>query len=143
MDEGTRSHLQLLSIFHYVLAGLSALFSLLPIVYVVMGMAIVTGSVGQGDANAPPNAFGWIFVAVGATLMATGVGYVVLVAMAGRFIARRRHWTYCVVVAGISCIFFPFGTVLGVFTIVVLARPEVKAAFQASAAPLPTTAVAP
>ena len=33
------------------------------------------------------------------------------------------------VVAGIECIFMPFGTVLGVLTLLVLMRPSVKALF--------------
>jgi hypothetical protein len=36
---------------------------------------------------------------------------------------------YCLVVAGIECIFMPFGTVLGVFTIIVLMRPSVRNLF--------------
>jgi len=39
------------------------------------------------------------------------------------------------VMAAIECIFMPFGTVLGVFTIVVLARPSVKEMFELNAAP--------
>jgi hypothetical protein len=33
-------------------------------------------------------------------------------------------------VAALCCAFFPFGTVLGVFTILVLVRPSVKALFE-------------
>jgi hypothetical protein len=43
-------------------------------------------------------------------------------------------------VAAIACMFMPFGTVLGVFTIIVLMRPSVKELFAAagsSAAPAP------
>ena len=43
MDASTSHHLGLLSIFHYVLAGLGALFSLVPAMYVVMGVAMVSG----------------------------------------------------------------------------------------------------
>ena len=39
---------------------------------------------------------------------------------------------FCVVTAGVMCAFAPFGTVLGVFTLLVLHRPAVKAAFAAS-----------
>jgi hypothetical protein len=53
-------------------------------------------------------------------------------AIAGRCLARARHWTFCVVMAAISCAFFPFGTVLGVFTIVALAKPEAKELFEPS-----------
>ena len=62
-------------------------------------------------------------------MVTTALAYAVLVALAGSFIARTRHWTFCIVVAAVSCAFFPFGTVLGVFTIIVLSKPDVKAAF--------------
>jgi hypothetical protein len=51
---------------------------------------------------------------------------------AGRFLARRKHHLFCLVVAGVECLFFPFGTVLGVFTIIVLMRPSVQQAFEAN-----------
>ena len=37
---------------------------------------------------------------------------------------------YCLVMAGIECLFMPFGTVLGVFTIIVLMRESVKEMFK-------------
>jgi len=47
---------------------------------------------------------------------------------------------FCLVMAGVECIFTPFGTVLGVLTIIVLVRPSVKELFMPR--PLPETAVA-
>lgn len=146
MDAGTESQLRLLSIFHYVLAGLSALFSLLPIIYIGVGVAMLSGAFdGREGRSAPPPAFGWFFVAMGAVFLLMGATYVVLLALAGRFLARRRHSTFCIVVAALSCAFFPFGTVLGVFTIIVLARPDVKAAFDRASIPGrgPTSPVPP
>ena len=37
------------------------------------------------------------------------------------------HYLYCLVVAAVECMLVPFGTVLGVLTIIVLNRPSVKA----------------
>jgi hypothetical protein len=53
----------------------------------------------------------------------------IAVAMAGSQLKRRAAYNYCLVVAGIECIFMPFGTVLGVLTLIVLMRPSVKALF--------------
>ena len=41
---------------------------------------------------------------------------------------RRRH-TFCVVMAAIGCAFMPFGTVLGIFTLIVLTKPTVRSLF--------------
>jgi hypothetical protein len=55
--------------------------------------------------------------------------FAVLVLVAGSFIARRTHYTFCFVAACVECLFMPFGTVLGVFTILVLNRQSVKGLF--------------
>jgi len=47
-------------------------------------------------------------------------------AVAGRFTARQKHDTFCFVMACVECLFMPLGTVLGVFTILVLNRQGVK-----------------
>jgi hypothetical protein len=41
---------------------------------------------------------------------------------------------FCLVMASITCMFMPFGTVLGVFTLIVLMRPSVKPLFEGQAA---------
>ncbi len=40
--------------------------------------------------------------------------------------SARRHRTFSIVIASLSCMSFPFGTILGVFTLIVLVRPSVK-----------------
>jgi hypothetical protein len=127
-------HLKLLSIFHYVVAGLTALFSLFPVFHVVIGLLIATGHMdhmgGKGHNEGPPAAFGWIFAAFGCAFIAAGMTIAAVIFTAGRSIARRRRHTFCLVAAGLSCLIMPFGTVLGVFTLVVLLRPQVKALFE-------------
>jgi hypothetical protein len=94
--------------FHYVLAGLSALFSLFPLVYVGLGNAMLSGALeGSHGGPPPPRAFGRIMVAVGTAFTLAGAIYVVLVAPARQFIARRHHWAFCIVMAGLSCAFLP------------------------------------
>lgn len=48
--------LKLLSIFHYVLAGITGLFSLFPLIHLFMGLAIVTGHLPMESTSpdAPP-----------------------------------------------------------------------------------------
>jgi len=124
-------HLQLLSIFHYVVAGLAGLFSLLPVVHLVIGLMVATESVGGPDEKIG-QMVGWMFVAFASAFILGGFAYAACLAVAGRFIARRSHYTFCLVMAGMSCVFFPFGTVLGVFTLIVLVRPSVKEMFEAA-----------
>ena len=132
----TASHeqLRLLSVFHYVVAGLAGLFSLFPLVYVGMGVFFLVGSFPSTGHGAPPPPFiGWFMIGLGTIMMLFGLGYVALMIIAGRSLARRRRHTLCLVAAAFSCMFMPFGTVLGVFTIVVLLEPEVQTLFGRSA----------
>jgi hypothetical protein len=127
-----REDLRLLSVFHYVVAGFAGLFSLFPLAYVGMGAFFLTEKF-QGP-NPPPAFIGWFMIAFGVLFMAVGLTYTVLMAFAGRFVGAARNWMYCMFMAGISCAFFPFGTVLGVFTIVVLSKPPMRALFTHQAA---------
>ncbi len=52
--------------------------------------------------------------------------------LTGRFLARRQHPTFCIVVSALDCMCMPLGTALGVFTILVLQRPSVKEMFTGS-----------
>jgi hypothetical protein len=134
--------LRLLSIFHYVVAGLAALFALFPIFHLVFGlMFILSPQEVEGKGNLPPAWLGWIFVIMASVLMTLGWTFAGFVFAAGRFLARRKRYLFCLVMAGIECIFMPFGTVLGVFTIIVLMRKSVKQQFPANNPVEPTSAL--
>ena len=135
---GPDENLRLLSILHYVLAGLAGLFSLIPLVYVGMGVLVLRGAF---KGPHPPLPFmGWIFIAVGLLLVFMGLTFAFLVVLSGLSLARRRHSTFVVVMAGLSCAFFPLGTVLGILTIVAITKPEVKVLFAAPGAASPARA---
>lgn len=128
MDQ-TEEHLRLLSIFHYVVAAFAALFALFPLIHLVIGIAILTGHFGKEGADAEARWVGGFFVAFATVWILTGLTFAVGVLFAGRNLAKRTRYTFCLVMAGIECIFVPFGTVLGVLTIIVLMKEPVKAIF--------------
>ena len=70
-----------------------------------------------------------VFNAIWLSFMAYLWTLAVLLFLTGRNIDRRRHHTFCLVVACVECLFLPLGTVLGIFTIAVLLRPSVKGLF--------------
>ena len=126
-------HLTLLSVFHYVVGAVSGLFALIPIAYLVFGLFFIFSPEKFANRGAPlPGFFGWFFVLFGAVGTAFGLLVAGLIITAGRFLSRRKHRLFCLVVAGLQCAFFPFGTVLGVFTIIVLMRESVKQLFAAA-----------
>jgi hypothetical protein len=127
-------HLNLLSIFHYIVGGLTMLISCIFLVHVGMGVAMTTGAFGHGR-DAPPREVGWIFIAMGSAVILAGWTIGILMIVGGRRLKQRRSRVFCLVVAGISCIIQPFGTILGVFTIVVLMRPSVISLFDGGQPP--------
>jgi len=124
-------HLRLLSIFHYVVAGCAAFFALFPALYLVFGLIMLLAPASFKDNNGqpPPQFVAWILIAIGSVLILLDWTFAAFIVVAGRFLARRKHYTFCLVMAGVECLFMPFGTVLGVFTIVVLTRESVRALF--------------
>jgi hypothetical protein len=134
-------YLRLLSIFHYVVAGFAALFACFPIFHFGIGIAAIINALSQRE---PELIFiGLFFTIFAGTWMATGWTFAVFVILAGRYLAKRIRYMFCLVVAGVECAFMPFGTVLGVFTIVVLTRPGVKERFLLPSAPSASPPPAP
>ena len=79
--------------------------------------------------NPPPPWFGAIFAGLGALVFVSVEGMAALSFFTGRFLARRQHRTFCVVISALNCMSLPLGTALGVFTIIVLQRRSVKTLF--------------
>jgi hypothetical protein len=125
--------LRLLSIFHYVVGGMAGLFALIPIFHLVLGLFLVLAPEKFGGKGEPPPAFvGWMFVILAAVFITLGWIFATFVLLTGRFLAKRKHHLFCLVMGAIECVFMPFGTVLGVFTIIVLMRESVKQLFAAN-----------
>lgn len=122
-------HLKLLSTFHYVHAGLTALVSCFPLIHFTVGISMLIAGL-QARETGPFLLGGLMFAVLGGSIVLLGWVLAVCIALAGRALARQKRYTFCLVLAGIQCAFTPIGTVLGIFTIIVLMRPSVKALFQ-------------
>lgn len=129
-------HLRLLTIFHYIFGGLCYAGSLFGLFYMLMGTLftrIIAEAGTKGGSPPPPPQFGWMFIAIGAVVMliclAMGTGCI----LSARWMKARRNRTFCMVVAGFSCLSIPFGTAIGVFTLIVLGRPTVALLFNENA----------
>lgn len=129
-------HLRLLSIFHYIVGGLILAAASFFLIYFGLGlMMLLAPSSMAGPAPPPPPALGWIFTLLGGGAVFLGWAIGIGVMLAGRFLSRRTHYVYCLVLAGIVLLFQPFGTILGVFTLIVLLRPSVKHLFETGELP--------
>jgi hypothetical protein len=128
-----REHLRILAICHYVYAGLLLLMSCIPGFYIFIGvmmMSLPTTGRGVPPGGPPPAVLGWFFIAFGGIAIVLGLTMSLLTAVAGYNLAKHRRRIFCFVIACINCINVPLGTVLGVFTIIVLVRPTVKDLFE-------------
>lgn len=127
-------HLGLLGIFHYVGAGMVALFGCFPVFHLIIGMLMVVSPIVFGPApNYPPPFIGWLFVILALAIMLAAWTFAGLLAWAGRCLRARKRYTFCLIIAFAECCFTPVGTVLGVFSIIVLMRPSVKHLFNSKA----------
>ena len=124
-----RDELRLLSLFHYLIAALAGFFALLPGVYLGLALAadidpfatnLRLASAGRPGATALASA-----ALLTLFLSACGLG----VGLAGRALAKGRRYGFCQAMAFVAMPFLPFGTMLGIWSLVVLARPEVRELF--------------
>jgi len=125
-------HLNLLSIFHFVGAG----FALLAILFLLAHYTLFHAFLDNPKMwenqkqNLPPAEFfaifKWFYVVFAVGFMSSGV----LNLISGFCIRARKHRTFSMVVAGINCLHIPIGTVLGVFTIIVLMRNSVRQSYE-------------
>jgi hypothetical protein len=138
MNNEDARHLDLLAVFHYVVGGVMAFFSCMPFMHVIMGLMMISGAFFEHtNGSAPPDAFiGWIFLIMGSVFILFGWALSICIILAGRKLKQRKSRMYCMVVAGIECMFMPFGTVLGVFTLIALNKDSIR---QSYAQPEPGT----
>ena len=128
-------HLNLLAIFHFVGTGLAVLGLLFLLVHYTFMHAVFTNpemwkNQKQPMPMPPEQIFAmmkWFYLAGAVWFVSSGV----LNLISGLCLRARKGRTFSVVVAGINCLHIPLGTVLGVFTIVVLSRESVRELYEA------------
>ncbi|HTS07381.1 MAG TPA: hypothetical protein VMP68_17510 [Candidatus Eisenbacteria bacterium] len=128
-------HLKMLSLGYLVSAGVSAFYSLFGLIYVFMGIMMNTNRFPSppapaNPAQAPPPAFvGWILAFVGVAFFVLAMAVSAARFRAAWCIKHRKWRVFCMVIAGIGCLEFPYGTVLGIFSFLVLGRDSVVQLF--------------
>lgn len=130
-----QQHLKTLSVLFVVLAATTLLFGCVSTAYmgVGSGMLFFHADAIAAEPNAPPDwvipLMSWGLAALGVVLGLYQLAVGILFAMTARYLATRRSRIFCLVVAGLACLSVPLGTAVGVYTFVILTRPEVIALF--------------
>ncbi|HTB82542.1 MAG TPA: hypothetical protein VK742_02710 [Candidatus Sulfotelmatobacter sp.] len=128
-------NLNLLAIFHFVGAALALVGILFLVAHYFLMHAVMTNpkmfeNQKQPMPMTPEQMFAifkWFYLAMGLWFVASAIMNLV----SGLFLRARKNRTFSLVVAGIDCLHLPLGTVLGVFTLVVLSRESVKELYAA------------
>ncbi len=137
-DDTDQEHLKLLGVFSFVIAGLGlGGLAFLGVHYLIMSTAFDNPAMWQKSMaeqrNAPPfdpTQFFHIFRYFYLLFAAWGVASIIANTIAGFCLLNSRDRTFCMIVAGFNCINFPFGTALGVFSLIVLVRESVRLRFR-------------
>ncbi len=147
MDDEARvaEHLKTLSICHYVYACLVACGACVGGLYVAFALWVpeILSHAPKGPSQETPEEAGQIMSMLiggfGVALIVVAATLATLIFLSGRAIARHRSRTLSLVVAGIICLTGVFGIVLGVFTFVLLLKPEAERLYaRAAGGDLPT-----
>ena len=123
-----REHVKLLAIFHFVFAGLAFVgIGFLCVHYAIMHTVFSNPELWKSQQQAMPpraflDAFIWFYLFIGVLLL-TGL---VLNVLSGFFLLQKRNRLFSLIIGGLNCLQIPFGTALGVFTILVLSRDSVR-----------------
>ena len=136
VPDADSDHLRLIAIFHFVLGPIQLLFALFPLVYVAIGILFVSGVIPSDPHQSnggDPEVIGWVFIAFGTAFTVIAGLFGALTLYSGFQIRARRRRMFSLVAAGINCVHFPFGTALGVFTLIVLLRRSVEALYRSTA----------
>jgi hypothetical protein len=139
-----QEQLQLLSLFHYITAGVTAVFGSFPLIHVLIGVVFLflpetLPSSPSGKGGGPPREVGFMFIGLGGLFVAAGWTLAALHFLTGRYLKQRRNYWFCLVVSGVSSLICMFGNaVVGIATIVVLSRHSVRDLFQQTVNPVGT-----
>ncbi len=123
-----QDNIGLLAIFYKIVGVIMFLFSLLPCIHLIIGIAIMAGGFSFDD-GAPPFIFGLVFTIIPLIFISCGVALSISMFMCSRYLEAKSNYRFCQIVSGISCIFMPFGTVLGVLTLIELSKDPIRESF--------------
>ena len=128
--------LNLLAIFHFVGAGLAVLGILFLLLhYTFMHTIFANPEMWKNQKQPMPmppeqlfTIMKWFYLAGAVWFVTSGI----LNLISGLCLRARKHRTFSLVVAGFNCLHIPLGTVLGIFTIIILNRESVREVYAAA-----------
>ncbi|HEY4156705.1 MAG TPA: hypothetical protein VGM29_01365 [Polyangiaceae bacterium] len=119
--------LKVLSILHFVYAGIIAFTGILLVAYLVIAAALVASTSSAAKPSAGEAAVvGTVFIVIFGSLILLLWVKAALLVYSGLSLRKLERKLLSQIVAVLACINLPFGTALGVYTLVVLSRPSIS-----------------
>ncbi|WP_298494497.1 hypothetical protein [uncultured Algibacter sp.] len=127
--ESTSNNLNTFRILYLVKGILTLCFSIFFILYGAMGF--IFGAIAENtETNTElPFNFGWIFVIIGGVGLFFCITFGILTLLASKYFKQVKNYNFIFAIAILNCLTGILGILLGVFTLVELTKPEVKALF--------------
>jgi len=130
--------LEELAVAHLALTALPAFIGLFGLVYLGLGAGMAGGAFGRAAAGAPPAAFGAGLMLVGGAIVLAAGAFAALPVILALLLRRRAELGLCRLIACLECLMAPFGTVLGIYTLIQLERPSLQSRFGPNPVPPPS-----
>lgn len=105
------------------------IFSLFFVFYAFMGGLFTGIAEFQQDPNMPFNP-GIIFIVIGIVGFVITIALGIVTLLASKYLKQRSNYTFVFAIAVLNCLSGILGILLGVFTIVELTKPHIKAQFE-------------
>ncbi|HWA84402.1 MAG TPA: hypothetical protein VG820_13250 [Fimbriimonadaceae bacterium] len=129
-DQMNQENLRTLEILHRVYGGITAVLSCCVAGYVTFVMGIIGFAISSDPhTKGPPAAMAGVFVFVWGAIICLIFALSIVNFLCANWLRDRRNWTGVVVVSALNCLHMPLGTALGVFTLIVVNRPNVRSLF--------------
>jgi nitrogen fixation/metabolism regulation signal transduction histidine kinase len=133
-------HLKLLGVFHYIWGALSLVGGLFLGAYiVVIGVVLMTSppSSSSTEDSGATSVAGGVVIGIGVVVFLIVVVYGVLTLMAGgKYRKHQGGYLFCFILAIVTLVIGGIpGIALGIFSLMVLSRPSVKALFKGESLP--------
>jgi hypothetical protein len=124
-------HLRLLSVFHYI-SGILTLFVSLIFLFQFFMFSVIFDEIMMeisdytmiGNYNFDPEIFS-VLIYLWMVLFFLFIAFGIAQILSGKFLRAKKHRIFSFIVAIVNILFFPYGTILGVMTIIVLNRSSV------------------
>jgi hypothetical protein len=131
-------HLRLLSLFHYIAGGITLFFSIVLLFQFLLLIVFWEGLIQQYEGhrftsnNELDATILSIFFYIWLFILLIVITFGILEILSARFIKLQKHRTFSFIIAILNLLSIPYGTILGIMTIIVLSRNSVKEIYNAN-----------